>query len=136
MPSKRTEFGRSLVETLAVLVVIAILLLAGLAGYNFTIHKYKKDQTVKAISELAVRYKLHPISKTGSIEVKSIYPEADRADAVNMKTADTDTGRVRLEVSEDNSYFAVVVNNILDDLHNNENCIKINSETYCKMGGE
>ena len=115
MLNKKIETGRSLLETLAVLVVIAILLLAGVAGYNFTIHKYKKDQTVKAISELAVRYKLHPISKTGSIEIKSIYPEADRADAVNMKTADTDTGRVRLEVSKDTSYFAVVVNNILDD---------------------
>ena len=30
----------------------------------------------------------------------------------------------------------IIMNNILDDLHNNENCIKINSETYCKMGGE
>ena len=30
----------------------------------------------------------------------------------------------------------IITSNILDNLHNNENCIEINNETYCKMGGE
>ena len=115
MTCKHSESGRTLLETLAVLVVIAILLLASLAGYNFVIHKYKKDQTVKAISELAVRYKLRPvISKDGSISVKDVYPEAERADSFHMRTKDTSTGRVHLEADEITS-FAVVVNDILDD---------------------
>ena len=115
MQKKYSEFGRTLLETLAVLVVIAILLLSSLVGYNFVVDKYKKDQTVKSISELSVRYKVHPITKKGPREIKAIYPEAERADAVTMKTADTDTGRVQLVVSEDTSYFSVLVNNILDD---------------------
>ena len=44
MYKAKSERGRSLVETLAVLVVIAILILASLAGYSFVIHKYKKEK--------------------------------------------------------------------------------------------
>ena len=114
MSSKRTEFGRSLVETLAVLAIMAILTLVSVTGYNFMVRKYKQNQTVKAISEMAVRYKLRP-TEHNPVYVKTIYPEADIADAVSIRTADTTTGRVMVEVSNENpSYFTVVVNQILD----------------------
>ena len=113
MQQERTESGRTLLETLAVLVVIAILIIAGIFGYNFVIHQYRKQETVKQIGELAVRYKLRPITASdGEVNIKDVYPEAERASTVQMKTADN--GRVSLHV-EDTSAFSVIVNNILDD---------------------
>ena len=111
----RTQSGRTLLETLAVLVVIAILMLASIIGYNVIIHQWRKHQTVKQITELAVRYKLRPMAKSGPVDIKTIYPEADRASAVEMKTADTDAGRVQLEVFSEPTSFAVIVQHILDD---------------------
>lgn len=113
MTLKHSESGRSLLETLAVLVIIAILLLASILAYELVVHKYKKDQTVKSISELAVRYKLQPISGE-DIKIKDVYPEAERADAMNMRTMDTPTGRVQLKASSTTS-FSVVVNDVLED---------------------
>ena len=109
----KTESGRSLVETLSVLVVMAILLLASLAGYHFLIHQYKKQQTVKQISELAVRYKVRPVhADDEKVAIKTIYPEADRSDAYTVRTADE--GRVSLNV-QNTEAFSVVVSSILDD---------------------
>ena len=109
------ESGRSLLETLAVLVVIAILTLAGLLGYNVLVHQWRKHETVKRISELTMRYKLHPIAaKNGIVEIKPIFPEVERASSIEMKTPDTETGRVSLHVEESSS-FAVIVNQILND---------------------
>ena len=110
-----TEAGRTLLETLAVLVVMAILLIASLVGYNALIHQWRKHQTVKAVSELAVRYKMRPVAQEGPVTIKSIYPEAERASSVEMKTADTEAGRVKLEVFSEPTSFAVVVQHILDD---------------------
>ncbi len=109
----KSESGRSLLETLSVLVVMAVLLLAGVAGYHFLIHQYKKQQTVKQISELAVRYKVRPVHADGEkVAIKTIYPEADRSDAYTMNTADE--GRVSLNV-QNTEAFSVVVNSILSD---------------------
>ncbi len=109
----KSESGRSLMETLAVLVVMAILLLASLAGYHFLVHQYKKQQTVKQISELAVRYKVRPVhADDEKVAIKTVYPESDRSDAYTMNTADD--GRVSLHV-ENSDAFSVVVNAILDD---------------------
>ena len=115
MTQRNSEIGRTLMETMAVLVVIAILLLASLAGYNFLVRKYKEDQTVKAISELAVRYKVRPVTpKEGEVRIKDVYPEVERADALHMRTMDTASGRVSLD-AENTSYFVVSVNAILGD---------------------
>ena len=113
---KYTEAGRSLIETLAILAVIALLTLVSVTGYNFIVHYWRKQGTVKQISELAIRYKLNPLQpKNGtSVNIKSIYPEAERSDAVTMKTMDISSGRVRLEAF-DKSSFMVIANEILDD---------------------
>jgi len=115
MRKTHSESGRTLLETIAVLVVIAILLIASLVGYNVVIHQWRKHQTVKQITELAVRYKLRPIQPNEKfVDIKPVFPEAERASAVEMKTADTETGRVSLR-TEDTTSFSVVVNNILSD---------------------
>ncbi len=113
--NKHTETGRTLLETLAILVIIAILLLASILGYNLLIHHYRRYQTVKQVSELAVRYKLRPVADKGYVDIKTIYPEAERASSVEMKTADTESGRVKLQVFSEPTSFAVVVNHVLDD---------------------
>ena len=115
MTKNRTaQSGRTLLEMLSVLVVIAILLIASLTGYKVLMHKYKKDQTVKQISELAVRYKLRPVQAKEGANIKTIYPEAERASATQMKTVDTDSGRVSL-IAEENTSFSVIVTSILND---------------------
>ncbi|MGN0919351.1 MAG: Tfp pilus assembly protein FimT/FimU, partial [Alphaproteobacteria bacterium] len=117
MSHQKFESGRTLLETLAVLVVIAVLILAGIVGYNFAIKKYRETQTVKQVSELGVRYQLRPIQpgKNGLVDIKPVYPEAERVSAVEMKTADTETGRVSLQVQDTVSSFSIVVNQVLDD---------------------
>ena len=111
---KQSETGRSLLETLSVLIVMVILLLAGIVGYRAVLHYWKKNETVKGVSELTVRYKTRPIApEDGKVDIKYVYPEADRADAVTLRVADA--GRVHLEVEEDPTNFLVIVNEVLDD---------------------
>ena len=115
MQHQKFESGRTLLETITVLVVVAILMLASIIGYSVIIHQWRKHQTVKQITELAVRYKLRPVKAEGKlVPIKTIYPEAQRSDAVTMKTPDTETGRVQLQLFEDTTSFAVVVNQVLD----------------------
>ena len=129
MQRQKFESGRTLLETLAVLVVIAILILGSITGYDFVIKKYREKETVKAVSELAVRYKLRPVKADEKfVQIKSVYPEAERASSVEMKTADTPAGRVQLQLFEDTSSFAVVVNQVLDT-----SCRKIIEEANYDM---
>lgn len=115
---KQNQSGRSLLETISVLVIMALLIVAGIVGYNFAIRKYRENETVKQVSELAVRYKLKPIKAEDKfVKIKDVYPEAERADAMNIRTADTSAGRISLQVFDETaaSSFAVVVNSVLDD---------------------
>ena len=74
MQRQKFESGRTLLETLAVLVVMAILILGSVTGYDFVIKKYRENETVKAVSELAVRYKLRPVKGNGKfVQIKDIF---------------------------------------------------------------
>ena len=111
-----SENGRSLLETLAVLVIIAIILLASVLGYDFVLHQWKKQQTVKQVSELFVRYELRPVKPedgSNKVAIKAVYPEVDRANAVTMKTADAGTSYLITSSTTDS--FAVVMDRVLAD---------------------
>ena len=116
MHQKSQQTGRSLVETLAVLAIIAILTIAGLLGYSFVLKKQQEKQTVKQVAEVGVRYNLNrvkPRETDNRVLLKTVYPEAERQDAVTMITADQ--GRVSLKVEEDTTAFSVEVNNVTDN---------------------
>ena len=116
MSKIRSESGRSLLETLALLVLMALLVLSGIVGYDFVVRKYREQKTVKQVSELGVRYKLRPVKTKGKfVQIKDVYPESDRVDAVTMRTSDTPAGRISLQVFDEVSSFAVVVNHVLDN---------------------
>ena len=111
MYKKFYQSGRTLLETLMVSAIIAVLTICGLFGYNFAITKYREKSTAKLIAELAVRYNANPIKpqENDLVSVKSIFPEAERADAVTIKTPDIDTGRVFITRKEEEKAFAIVV---------------------------
>ena len=107
-----SQTGRSLLETICVLVVIAILLLASIIGYDVIMRHWQRQQTVKMVSEIALRYRMRPNRVQGPVEMRPIYPEGDRLDSYTVKTADN--GAVHIKV-EDISGFSVIVNQVLDD---------------------
>ena len=113
MFQKKEQTGRSLVETLAVLVLIAILTVAGLLGYGFVIRKYQEKQTVKQVAELGVRYALNRVKPNdqGQVLMKSVYPEAERADPYTVVTPDH--GHASIKVLGSTSAFSVLVNNVM-----------------------
>ena len=116
MQMKKSESGRSLVEVLAVLAIIALLMLASILGYDFMMKRWRRQETVKEITELAVRYKLHPVKgNDNKIKIQAVYPEAELANATEMKTPDTPAGRVSIQRVEETTSFSVVVNNSLSD---------------------
>ena len=115
MHQKSQQTGRSLVETLAVLAIIAILTVAGLLGYSLVLRKHQEKQTVKQVAELGIRYnqsRVKPLA-SGKVPLKSVYPEAQREDAVTMITSDQ--GRVSLKVEEETTAFSVEVNDVTDN---------------------
>ena len=115
---KINQFGRSLLETLSVLVVMALLVMGSVVGYNVVMRKYRENETVKQVSELSVKYKLNPVKTDEKfVKIKDVYPEAERADAMTIRTADTAEGRISLQVFDGttSSSFAIVVDKVLDD---------------------
>ncbi|MBR6232020.1 MAG: hypothetical protein IKQ99_02855, partial [Alphaproteobacteria bacterium] len=114
MREKSQQTGRSLLETLAVLVIIAILTIAGLLGYSFILRKHQDKQTVKQVAEVGIRYGLNRVKPRHDKKVllKNVYPEAEREDAVTMITANH--GRVSVSANYTDSY-QVEVNNITDN---------------------
>ena len=80
---RNNQFGRSLVETLSVLVLMALLATAGIVGYGAVVRKYREHETVKQISELSLKYKMNPVKADGKfVQIKDVYPEAGRKSVV------------------------------------------------------
>ena len=52
--SRRSELGRSLIEMIAVLVVIAILTIGSLGGYSFLVRKWRENQAIDQVNSLIV----------------------------------------------------------------------------------
>ena len=110
------ENGRTLLETLAVLVLIGLLSISGMLGYGF-LHKYlKRQETIKQIETLAMNYRATPVKpdKDGYVSIQSIYPSANRASVTEMRLADSGTASLQL-LDETTTSFAIVVNNIDSD---------------------
>ncbi|MBO7484416.1 MAG: hypothetical protein J6T55_04805, partial [Alphaproteobacteria bacterium] len=107
--TRNNETGRTLLETISVLVVIAILIIASLLGYD-ALRKYlKRKETVKQVTELSVRYKLQPVKPPkgkNNPRIKLIYPEANTKDGITIELPE-EKARVSLLVFENAciSYF-------------------------------
>ncbi|MBO7484036.1 MAG: hypothetical protein J6T55_02810 [Alphaproteobacteria bacterium] len=117
MSKKHSESGRSLLEIVVVLGIVALLMIITSLGYSFISLKYREKESVKQVSELAVRYKLNPVKpKEGKkrIPLKTIYPEAVLTEASEaLVTPDTTSTRVYLQPYEETSAFSIVVNQTL-----------------------
>ena len=111
--NRYSQKGASLVETIAVVAVMAIVLIAGIFGYEFLIHQWRREQTVRLVAEIITRYRTRANRTPGPVEIRSVYPEGNRIDAYTVQTADE--GSVHIEVGGDASSFAVVVNAVLAD---------------------
>ncbi len=106
---KLHETGRTLLETISVLVVIAILIIASLLGYDALREYLKRKETVKQVTELSVRYKLQPVKPPrgkNNPRIKLIYPEANTKDGITIELPE-EKARVSLLVFENAciSYF-------------------------------
>ena len=112
MNKKHFENGRSLLETLTVLVVIALLTIASIIGYNVVVDNYRSKETAKTVSELGLRYKMNPVKANESkkVEIKKVYPEANRASTDEVKLLDG--GTASLTVFDGRRSFAVVVKDV------------------------
>jgi len=115
--SKEQEKGRSLIEIIAVLVVIAILLIGALVGFRLILDMFKKRETASAISTIALRYKSSRLGRArdvtkGSeqtVSIKDFFPEGD----CNAEYCTTpDRGQVSLHASGDTTSFVVVAKDI------------------------
>ena len=54
MEQRKQEFGRSMLETVAVVIIIGVLIVASLAGYSFVMKKWRTRQTVDQMSAVAL----------------------------------------------------------------------------------
>ena len=115
---KKTESGRTLLETLMVLVIVGLILAMSVGLYSFVVKRWRKQETVKQISELGVRYKARPIRVAGSeqqIEVKKIYPEATRANVNAIRTPDNLDSKVSVYAQSSGNSFVISAESIKQD---------------------
>ncbi len=114
---KAKEQGRTLLETISVLVVVAILLISCLLGYSALRGYLNRQETVKQILELAVRYKLNPIAPNrpdGKIKIINIWPNPPHGpDPTTISTPDNKDSRISLRKLPDSTTFIVTVDSIL-----------------------
>ena len=69
MKNLKNESGRSMLEMLGVLIVIALLILGSLTGYNYLIQRHRTLETTKEVSQLVMGV------KTGDLERKFSQPQ-------------------------------------------------------------
>ncbi len=103
---KKNEYGRSLLELLAVLAIIAIIILSSLFLFNTLLTHYRRKDTVKQMDTLVTRYRGGRLMrrKNGHIVLKDIMPGA-----IDNQLAATDGGTFTLNDDGDTS-FAVITN--------------------------
>ncbi|MBO7483709.1 MAG: type II secretion system protein [Alphaproteobacteria bacterium] len=112
----KKQSGRTLLEMISVLVVISILILASLLGYNTLRDRSKRQETIKTITELAIRYKATPIKREPGeeIPVRHVYPvPTSMRSGTGLKAADGN-GQIYLKAGVDTSSFSVFAANILN----------------------
>ena len=54
MRKPNIESGRSMLEMIAVLIIIGLLTLGGLTGYNYLVQRYRRQESVKEVAELVM----------------------------------------------------------------------------------
>lgn len=113
----KSEKGRSLIEIIAILVIMAILLIAALIGFKTLLDYLKKKETSSQISTIGMRYKTDRLGKirksTGKVSLKEVYPEGTPCsvnDSTCIKTPDG--GQVEVYSYEDTTSFVVVARNV------------------------
>ncbi len=116
MQKQHSEHGRSLIEIIAVLIIMAILLISALIGFKILLDYLKKKQTAEQIGTIGMRYKLDRMgkkSKGGAVSHKQWYPEGKpcNLDVPNCVTT-PDGGQIRLYSYENTDTFVVVASQI------------------------
>ncbi len=112
----KKESGRSLLELITVLIIIAILLLAALLGFRTLLNYLKYRGTVDEVSVVATRYRLKKLQtrKTeGKVRIHDFYPEGkDCEPASKYCVATPDDGKLEVISADETSSFAVVANQL------------------------
>lgn len=105
----KKESGRSLVEMLGVLAIVAVILLASLFMFNSLFKHYQRRETVSAMHTLVTRFKTSALSKMTTVEVKKIMPEATTK---GKKIVTANGGTLGLVANPETSTFVVIGNNL------------------------
>ncbi len=104
---KKSQSGRSLLEMIAVLAIVAILILGAIFLFNTLLTQYRQKNTVKQMDTLVTRYRSGRLMrrKNGQIVLKDLMPEASSDE---LKT--TDGGSIFLDDSGENSFVVISTN--------------------------
>jgi len=110
---KFQESGRSIIEIIAVLVVIAILLIGSLFGFKILRDYLNCKKTSDQIATLATRYKLHKLSakkKSGQVRLTDFFPEGQYNDPGILITPDN--GKAELYTDESSDSFVILASDL------------------------
>ncbi|MBQ3696247.1 MAG: hypothetical protein II938_04720 [Alphaproteobacteria bacterium] len=72
MKNLKNESGRSMLEMLGVLIVIALLILGSLTGYNYLIQRHRTLETTKEVSQLVMGVKTGDLARKFSQPQKAV----------------------------------------------------------------
>lgn len=111
---KSNEFGRSMIELIAVLTVIAILLISILLGFKNMLSYVRCKDTVKEIASIGMRYKVGSLGRKydqprTKIRMKNVFPEGNCITDTECTTPDG--GTVEL-YAYNTTTFAVIAHDL------------------------
>ncbi len=66
MRKPNIESGRSMLEMIAVLIIIGLLTLGGLTGYNYLVQRYRRQESVKEVAQLVMGVKTAALTRKHS----------------------------------------------------------------------
>ncbi|MDD3669360.1 MAG: hypothetical protein PHX68_03705 [Alphaproteobacteria bacterium] len=82
---KRTESGRSMVEILGILAIVAVLTIGGILGYGYAVGYYRENETLDAYNKTAAG------ALTGRI-MENYGPEAEAGEPVSVPVSEVISG--------------------------------------------
>lgn len=103
MRRKNEESGRSMLEMIAVLIIIGLLTMGGLTGYNYLVQRYRRQETVKEIAELVLGVKTAALARRHEDGVTIAAREVVQGPKMNP------SGEV-IKLPEGENSYAVVTN--------------------------
>ena len=113
MKKNMNELGRSMLEVIGVIVVIAVLSIAGLTGYDYIVQYRKRQETAKIASSAVMTVRsgdlARQVNQNTLIKAKTIIPvDADRMDDDFFKLPDSEESYAVVH-SMDNGGFTMAL---------------------------